>query len=422
MGILDALLGSQVENFRLRDFRNASHLRPDVNPPRQQFQGYVNFILNRDLFSYLFNPDGSTQFRTQISSLVRTADLPSVNFKTETKNAYNAKKIVNTGVEYQPVNMTVFDTMGNEWLSTLMRYFSYHYMDPRNKQEPGNRDIEGSVPRVGGLNDLNAQFGQAPNGPASSGISGQKGFDSNKAGYNPNQTTNFFERIDYVLYHGNKGVQYSIINPVITSFKPGSIDYASSNPMEFAITFEYERFTVYNVLNFDLSEEDVDRFENTDGITFTDALTDVTLPVVMQQERELITLGNTNKVPKPLGRTANPAAAEPPPPPPPPPPPGEGGQPPPPNTAPPPTVLDREGRTPEALQQVYGTAATFGGSSDNDPSGLFGILDTIGSAAINAVASGGSVKDAVAGVASASIGTLIGKKINENLNTPPGGG
>jgi hypothetical protein len=172
---------------------------------------------------------------------------------------------------------------------------------------------------------------------------------------------------------------------------------------------------VYNVLNFDLSDEDVDRFENTDGITFTDALVDVTLPVVMQQEREIVTLGNTNKVPKPLGRTANPAAAAPPPPTSAPPPPGEGTPPPPP-PPPQPTVLDREGRTPDALQTLYGGAATFGGESDNDPSGLFGILDTIGGAAIGAVLSGGSVKDAVAGVASASIGTLIGKEINKSIN------
>lgn len=412
MGILDTLLGSQAENFRLRDFRNASHLRPDVNPPRQQFQGYVNFILNRDLFGFLFADNGSTQFRTQISSLVRTADLPSVNFNTETKNAYNAKKIVNTGVEYQPVNMTVFDTMGNEWLSTLMRYFSYHYMDPRNKQEAGNRDIEGSVPRAGGVDNISTEFGMSSG--TAGGISGQTGFDSNKAGYNPQQTANFFERIDYVLYHGNKGVQYSIINPVLTSFKPGSIDYASSNPMEFALSFAYERFTVYNVLNFDLSEEDVDRFENTDGVTFVDALNDVTLPTVMQQEREIATLGNTNKSNKQASRAANPndpslgAPAEPEV--------TEGEDPPPP--PPQPTVLDREGRTPEALEQLYGQNATFGGSSDNSPDGLFGILDTVATSALNAVRSGSSVKDAVAGAAAVSIGTVIGKEINKTINTP----
>lgn len=415
MGILDSLLGSQVENFRLRDYRNASHLRPDVNPPRQQFQGYVNFILNRDLFGFLFADNGSTQFRTQISSLVRTADLPSVNFKTEVKNKWNAKKIINTGVEYQPVNMTVFDTMGNEWLSTLMKYFSYYYMDPRNKQDPGNRDIEGSVPRVGGVANLSEGFGLQDD---ISTVAGQRGFDSNAAGYNPQQSPNFFERIDYVLYHGNKGVQYSIINPMLTTFKPGTLDYSSSQPMEFQMTFDYERFTVYNVLNFDLSDEDVDRFENTDGITFVDELQNVTLPTVMEQSREILTLGNALARPDRMPRAANPndpslqapAQAEETGPPP-----GEGTPPAPP-PPPEPTVLDREGRTPEALEQLYGGAATFGGNADNDPGGLFGILDNVLTAGIDAVRSGGSVKDAVAGAAAVSIGTLIGKEANKVIN------
>ena len=420
MGILDTLLGSQAENFRLRDFRNASHLRPDVNPPRQQFQGYVNFILNRELFGFLFADNGSTQFRTQISSLVRTADLPSVNFNTETKNAYNAKKIVNTGVEYQPVYMIVFVTMGNEWLSILMRYFSYYYMDPRNKQEPGNRDIEGAVPRAGGKDNVSQAFGIGETG---SGIAGQTGFDSNKAGYNPQQTANFFERIDYVLYHGNKGVQYSIINPTMLSFKPGSIDYSSSAPMEFQLSFGYERFTIYNVLNFDLSEEDVDRFENTDSITFTDALNNVTLPAIMQNEREVITLGNTSKSPQRQARAANPndPSLNPPPDPPNEGEEGEGNTNPPPQQ-PQPTVLDREGRSADSMKQLYGQAATFGGNSDNDPSGLFGILDNVATAAVNAVRAGGSVKDAVAGAAAVSIGTVIGKEINKNLPNEGGNG
>lgn len=413
MGILDSLLGSQIENFRLRDYRNASHLRPDVNPPRQQFQGYVNFILNKDLFGFLYADNGSTQFRTQISSLVRTADLPAVNFRTEVKNKWNAKKIINTGVEYQPVNMTVFDTMGNEWLSTLMKYFSYYYMDPRNKQEPGNRDIEGSVPRVGGVVNNNTTFGSQ--GAATSAVAGQTGFDSNAAGYNPQQSPNFFERIDYVLYHGNKGVQYSIINPMLTSFKPGTLDYSSSQPMEFQMSFDYERFTVYNVLNFDLSEEDVDRFENTDGVTFVDELQNVTLPTVMEQAREIITLGNTVANPERMPRSANPNDPSlQPAPTPASPPPGEGTPPPPP-PPPKPTVLDRNGRTPEALEQVYGSAATFG-SNPSSPGSLFGILDNVLTAGVNAVRSGGSVKDAVAGAAAVSIGTVIGKEANKIIN------
>ena len=245
------------KKFYMRDFKNAYKFRPDTNPARQRFQGYVNFIFNRSLFSDLYSDSGdaSNEFRTTISSLVRTADLPSVSFKTEVKNSYNRKKIVNTGVEYEPVNITVFDTVGNEWLITLMKYFAYHYMDPRNKFDSG-RDIESmTAAGDGSWEDLNSFFGKDGT------------WDSNVAGYNVNYDPHFFERIDYVLYHGNKGVQYSIINPVLRSFKTTEIDYSSSEFREFQLSFDYERFTVYNIANFGLSEADLDRFENASNLT-----------------------------------------------------------------------------------------------------------------------------------------------------------
>ena len=247
---LDVFGRGGARKFYMRDFKNAGRFKPGVDPVRHKFQGYVNFILNRDLFATLYgDPSGTNEFRTTISSLVRTAQMPGVQFQTETLNEYNRKKIVNTGVEYDPVSMTVFDTVGNEWLTLLMKYFSYHYMDPRNKNDPGNRDVEGFVDRTGGSENQQTRFGQDT-------------FDSNAAGYNTNQTAHFFERIDYVLYHGNKGVQYSLINPVLKSFRPGEIDYSSSDFKDFELQFEYERFTIYNKVNFGLSKEDLDRFEN----------------------------------------------------------------------------------------------------------------------------------------------------------------
>jgi hypothetical protein len=249
------------KKFLLRDFRNAARFAPGVNPPRQKFEGYVNFILNRDLYASLYGDATQNEFRTQISSLIRTADLPSVVFQTETKNAYNKKKIVNTGVTYNQVSMTVFDTIGNEWLTTLMKYFSYHFMDPRNQQKPEDRDIYGGQPREGGVENINSSFG------GNNWETGTSQFNSNIAGYNINSSAQFFERIDYILYHGNKGVQYSIINPVMAEFKPGNIDYASSDVQEFTMTFDYERFTVYNKLNFDLDSEDLDRFEELGAIS-----------------------------------------------------------------------------------------------------------------------------------------------------------
>lgn len=278
--ILDIFGPGGGNNFYARDFRNAYGFRPDQNPPRQKFQGYVSFVVNRQLYgNSLYGDMNNSNFRLRLGSLVRTATLPEVEFKTETKNAYNRKRIVNTGVEYQPVDIKVFDTINNEWLMMFMKYFTYHYMNPRNKQY-NERDV-GPDPRWDKNADLvlGSKFGQG----------GGDVWDSNSYGYNVNELANFFERIDYVIYHGNKGVQYSLINPVLTRFRTGEIDYSSSEAMEFDMTFEYESFTIYEQVNFGLSEFDVARFENASGFTGP-AFVPIGTPVLLK-ERTLETLG-----------------------------------------------------------------------------------------------------------------------------------
>lgn len=281
-------LGSGKRNFYVRDFRNAYQLRPDGTPPRQKFEGYVNFIINRSILGN----DDSAQFRNQISSLVRTATLPGVDFKTEVKNKYNSKTVVQTGVEYKPVSITVLDTVGNEWLTLLMKYYSYHYMNPRNKQtRDGDRDITDPQSLNPTIN-ISSKFGG-------------EDFNSNAAGLTINQFKYFFERIDYVLYHGERAVQYSLINPVLKSFDPGDLDYSSSEVMEFKLDFEYENFTTYNETNFIMTEFDLSRFENASELTGS-AFKDDGRPIVIDQQIKLAILGSQEN---PYGRQEQPIVA-----------------------------------------------------------------------------------------------------------------
>jgi hypothetical protein len=242
--------------FFLKDFRNAEHYKPDIAPPRQQFQGYVNFIINRRLISMM---EDTSSFRTRISSLVRTATLPEVTFATETKNSFNRKKIIQIGVDHSPISMTVMDTVQNEWLTLFMKYYSYHYMNPRNKFDGESRDTS----FMGGDTHGGYQAGNF-------GLQGEtngKGYQwsSNDFGLDLGVTKNFFERIDLILYHGDKGVQYSMFNPMMKGFSGSSLDYSSSELMDFKIDFEYENFTTTNVYNFSLGEQDLARFENMAG-------------------------------------------------------------------------------------------------------------------------------------------------------------
>ena len=396
MKFFDFLGSGSGRDFYLKDFRNAYKFRPDVNPARQKFQGHVNFIFNRDLFELLYSSpsDGSTEFRTQLSSLVRTADLPGVNFNTETKNAYNRKKIVNLGVEYTPVNMTVYDTVGNEWLSVLMKYFSYHYMDPRNKG--GDRDIANSQLRTGGSENLGSEFMTEM-------------FDSNRAGYNPNVTANFFERIDYVLYHGNKGVQYSMINPVLTGFKPGNLDYSDSGYREFDLSFEYESFTTFEELNFDLSEEDVDRFDDASkysGPAFQPAAD--LLSMEQASQKTLTTPRTGQQVPGSSVTVREDDGSE---------------------TStieenPDAVVVQQELNSREGdIRNTYGTSATFAGGTDQGTGNPFlDVLLDVADAGIKTAINGGNVKDVALNTLLGGAATLAGQAVNDAMSseaTPP---
>ena len=269
--------------FYLKDFRNAYHYTPSQDPPRQQFGGYVSFVLDRDLFKDPFYNDEMEELRVRMGSLVRTADFPQIEFKTQTLNEYNRKKIVNTGVEYQPVTIRVVDTASNAWLTILMKYFSYHYMNPRNKGNQGDRDMD-NASNITGAEMIASQFGAG------------SPFDSNKAGYNINYNPHFFERIDYVLYHAQKGTQYSLFNPVMTGFTHTPLDYASNELMEFTMTFQYESFTTYNQVNFDLDSVDKARFEDVSALSGSNDLfrNDNTGSIAASTQRELYVLGNTN--------------------------------------------------------------------------------------------------------------------------------
>ena len=286
--------------FYWRDFRNAYHYNPSQDPPRQQFGGYVSFVLDRDLFGQpFFDEVNNDELRVRMSSLVRTADMPQVEFQTQTLNEYNKKKIVNTGVQYQPVTIRVVDTASNAWLQIIMKYFAYHYMNPRNKANQGDRDVNNVNIGEGGLDFIGSQFGAG--GP----------FDSNKYGYNPNLNPNFFERIDYVLYHAQKGVQYSLINPTMVGFTHTPIDYASNELMEFTMTFQYEAFTTYDQVNFDLTNVDLARFEDVSGLSASAAnqnfSDDGSGSIAASTLRDLEFLGNYGD---PRGRTFQPVISQ----------------------------------------------------------------------------------------------------------------
>jgi len=266
-----------------RDWQNANRLKPNYTPPRQNFNGFVEFVFNPDIEPLI--SDG-VAFRTQISSLVQNAKLPEVRFNTAVKNQYNMKRVVQTGVEYSPVDIEVLDTVNNEWLIVFMRYFSYFYMNPRNKTTDGQGNKRDQDPKH--YPDLDYEM-----------------FDSNVAGFNLNKRANFIDKIKLVTYAGGRGVEYILFKPTITAFSPGQIDYSSSEVRKFGMSFEYENFTVNQTVNFTLDDLDRARFESYNTLFTSDVLDALNKYKPGFNRRDLDFMGDSSSTGK-LNRSSQP--------------------------------------------------------------------------------------------------------------------
>lgn len=245
--------GLIYNSYFYRDWRNADRFKPNVTPPRQKFNGFVEFVFNPEVVSSLGGD--SSAFRTQISSLVQTAKIPQISFNTVTKKQYNMKRIVQTGVEFGPCTISVIDTVANEWLAIFMRYFSYHYNEPRNRTTAGAATDRDSAPKQWNSNQ------QTTTRPSTFLTDS---FPSNNAGYDITRQAHFIDHIKIINYAGGKGVEYILFRPQITSFDPGDLDYTDSGFRTFDIEFEIENMTVNRQFNFEMNEQDLARFDNSD--------------------------------------------------------------------------------------------------------------------------------------------------------------
>lgn len=262
----------------MRDWRNTNRLKPNFTPPRLTFNGFVDFVFNPEIAAQL---GAGVSFRTQISSLVQTASLPAITFNTDVKNQYNIKRIVQTGVNFTPVTISVLDTVSNDWLLMFMRYFSYHYMQPRNKTTQGTGNSRDQNPK--------AYMSGSDTWTRSSAFMADT-FDSNTAGLN---TVNlpFLDHIKLVTYAGGKGVEYILFKPTITTFSMGEIDYTVSETRKFNMAFEYENFTINEKVNFTLDSTDRARFESYNTAFVSDILDSFNKEKFGHRRRDLAFLG-----------------------------------------------------------------------------------------------------------------------------------
>jgi hypothetical protein len=205
---------------QLKDYQHASRLYVDDYyrlSPKTGFLYYVVFNINRNnnpiIQEYL------AKNGREVGLLVKSTDLPKFRVTTETLNQYNRKTIVQTKIDYQPVNMIFHDDMTNVTTGLWKAYFNYYYADGKN------------------YNGLTTppSFGDTKYNTIGASVN-----ESTTYGLNNGQTGPFFSSIEIYQLNRKQFTAHILINPIITAWEHDRVDQSSSAGLENKMTVGYE--------------------------------------------------------------------------------------------------------------------------------------------------------------------------------------
>lgn len=229
----------------LRDYTHASKtFRSNTyeNAPKLKFNFHVYFDIN---------PEAYTRPNANFSLLVKSVKLPSFSFATHEMNQYNRKRIVQTKVKYEPIDVRFHDDNGNLINSMWYKYFTYYYKDAENPnvvfagsrggKAPNNTSGNSGSPTSA---DYNAKTTYVPSTTGYTDY-GYIGESSQPSGPDPKKIP-FFKNITVFGMNRHNFIAYTLINPIITRFNHDTYSYSeSSGTMENGMTLDYET-VVYN--------------------------------------------------------------------------------------------------------------------------------------------------------------------------------
>jgi hypothetical protein len=168
-------------------------------------------------------------WQDNFSFILKSIDRPSENPKIEELNQYNKKRQIITGIEYEPMNMVLYDVVDNIVFKMWDEYSRYYYGD-YNQQDERQFDYDQTLPVT---YDNGAGYGYVPRKFNSSvPIKDQTALDLN--------SQNFFDAIEIYQVFGGYYTQFDLINPKIKTFNPDELDYEQTTISTVNITVTYE--------------------------------------------------------------------------------------------------------------------------------------------------------------------------------------
>jgi hypothetical protein len=250
MGFFQNLLTDAANGFfgndYLRDYTHASKtFRPNAYQyaPKFKFLFHVYFEINQSAYAVGL-PQGAN-----FGLAVKSIKLPSYSFDTHTMNQYNRKRIVQTKIKYDPIDINFHDDNGNLIRNMWYNYYTYYYKDAsipvasvsgRQAQQTGNGST--NSPNNTNYNSRNI-YSQSITGDTNWGYIGETpdSPSTNIQAGNGQTKIPFFKNVTIFGFNQHNYAAYTLINPIINRFAHDTYNYAEGNgTMENTMTLDYE--------------------------------------------------------------------------------------------------------------------------------------------------------------------------------------
>lgn len=211
--------------------------------PRYKFLFHVYFNINTSQIPGLDKVFNS-QEQAIVGVMVKNIQLPSYQMNVETMNQYNRKRLVQTKIEYNPVQIVFNDDQGDLIRNMWYNYYSYYYKDPSQKYQgnpvsDGTAGISQTIANGFGYNTRDIYNGSRQ--VSDWGYIGESYTDGLSNTTSTSGKPAFFNDITIYGLSQKKYASYTLINPLITEWQHDTYDYSQGNgTMTHTMSIKYE--------------------------------------------------------------------------------------------------------------------------------------------------------------------------------------
>jgi hypothetical protein len=222
---LQPVLGTGVQ---MKDYAHASRLYLDdvyALAPKAGWLYYVVFDI--DPTAITDDKWANQQRVSEVGMLVKSCDLPKFSIQNEVVNQYNRKTVIQKGVTYNPVNLTMHDDQSNVVHNMWLNYYRYYYAD----------STWGGTGPIGTARDNTPGAYQNNKYLPSNDL-----FNPVNYGLNSKLTVAPFFR-SITIYQLNRKIftSYKLVNPLITQWEHDKLDQTAGNRLaesKMAVAYE----------------------------------------------------------------------------------------------------------------------------------------------------------------------------------------